>query len=94
MFAHRPPCTHRSCRATAGRIPCQDCRRPFCAQHVAATDFAGYRAGTPGRSQWTRFVCRGCADEARSAAARAGAIAQFDAAQRYAAAIDGASHHA
>ena len=57
-------CAHPGCGAPGGPVRCQDCGKRFCADHVAATDFAGIRHLGARSTHWTRFLCAGCAARA------------------------------
>jgi hypothetical protein len=75
MDAHGPPlnereCTMRpfqkrclqpGCSAAAGYTRCQDCGKPFCADHISAIEFHGFREAEGHKIYWTRFICAGCA---------------------------------
>ena len=72
----RKICAERGCAAVAKGGKCQDCHRAFCAGHVGAHDFSGYRRDDVRPTSWTRFVCGGCAALAnRGLAAAAGRAA-------------------
>ena len=57
-------CAEPGCRARPQGPRCQDCGRVFCGDHIAAVDFSGFRRGAVTQSDWTRFVCVGCAARA------------------------------
>ena len=67
MSWFRRHCAVPGCQTTAGRAACQDCGKPFCADHASAVEFDGYRGTDPRRTTWTRFVCAGCAARATKA---------------------------
>ena len=60
-------CAEPGCGVRPGGPRCQDCGRAFCAAHVAAVDFSGFRRGAVRQSDWTRYVCAGCAERAERA---------------------------
>lgn len=57
-------CTQPGCSASAGYTRCQDCGKPFCSDHISATEFHGFREAGRHKISWTRFVCAGCATRA------------------------------
>ena len=54
-------CAERGCSAVAKSGKCQDCHKAFCAEHVGAHDFSGFRRDDVRQTTWTRYVCGGCA---------------------------------
>ena len=60
-------CAEPGCSARPQGPRCQDCGRVFCGDHIAAVDFSGFRRGAVTQSDWTRFVCAGCAARADQA---------------------------
>ena len=67
MWLFHRHCTVSGCQSPAGGTACQDCGKHFCAGHVCAVEFQGYRGTDARRTGWTRFVCAGCAATATSA---------------------------
>jgi hypothetical protein len=57
----RKICAEYGCSAVAAGGKCQDCHKVFCAGHVGAHDFSGFRRDDVRQTSWTRFVCGGCA---------------------------------
>jgi hypothetical protein len=57
-------CTQLGCTETAGYTRCQDCGKSFCADHISAIEFHGFREAGGHKISWTRFVCAGCAARA------------------------------
>ena len=62
LFQRR--CAQPGCTATAGFTRCQDCGKPFCADHISAIEFHGFRESGGHKIYWTRFICAGCAARA------------------------------
>jgi hypothetical protein len=60
-FTMRKICAEHGCSAVAKGGKCQDCHKAFCAVHIGAHDFSGFRRDDVRQTSWTRFVCRGCA---------------------------------
>jgi hypothetical protein len=78
----RKICVERGCRAVAKGGKCQDCHKAFCAEHVGAHDFSGYRGDDGRQTSWTRFVCGGCAAIANRRVVAATARVAHDQARR------------